>query len=325
MIKKRAFISYVKEDYSAVHLIKAILEENGISVWLDKEQLIPGTRWKTALEDAIRNGSFFISVHSKNRTVRESTYANEELVVAIDEVRKRPQSKSWLIPVKLDEEDIEDRTIGGGEKYSDLQHCNLASWEDGMRSLLTSLGVSEPKLFVGEPLAEGIPSEVDIIAGSLTYDEMPGAPALFQGMRVSIERGWCARDSGLGKIVAYIETLSPLPLMQRLQKRLGASGFHAISNATHLSMDENVLTHFTYQQPLILRRGEEFPDLATGTMIEVPMDISLDYHLDAYGFVSGDCFKGSFSVRFLSDIPLGPAEKPQRGKFSIQFSTRPLL
>lgn len=140
------FISYVREDSETIDRIVELLELNGISVWLDRANLYPGMRWKQGIVDAIRNGRFFLSIHSHSRNLREKTTANEELVVAIEEIRKRPIGKPWLIPVRIDDCSIEDRPIGGGETLLDLQICDLTDWQKGVVSLLKVLGVSEPQL-----------------------------------------------------------------------------------------------------------------------------------------------------------------------------------
>lgn len=140
------FISYVREDKGVVDKLSNSLALNGISVWLDREKLFPGIRWKAAIAQAIRSGTFFLSIHSKARAERNVSYVNEELTVAIEEIRKRPMSRTWLIPVKLDDTDIEPRSIGGGETILDLQYCDLSDWKPGIIALLRVLGVKDPIL-----------------------------------------------------------------------------------------------------------------------------------------------------------------------------------
>ena len=140
------FISYVHQDTDTVSRLAKLLERNGINVWLDLERLTPGIRWKVAIAKAIRNGTFFLSIHSVAREQRDKSYVNEELTVAIEEIRKRPINKPWLIPISLDGSSIEDRPIGGGESLLDLQYCDLSDWEPGTKRLLETLGVSDPVL-----------------------------------------------------------------------------------------------------------------------------------------------------------------------------------
>ena len=141
-----AFISYVHEDSEIVDKMTEVLRWNAVDVWLDRKELLPGVRWKQGIALAIQRGTFFISVHSHARLRRDRSYVNEELTIAIEEVRLRPANKPWLIPVRLDDVEIEPRPIGGGETILDLQFCDLRDWKTGMRDLLLTLGVDRPVL-----------------------------------------------------------------------------------------------------------------------------------------------------------------------------------
>jgi len=142
----KVFISYVKEDIEPVSFVTRNLQRNGVGVWRDKEELSGGSRWKAAIRSAIQDGTFFVSVHSKNRQMRDATYANEELAVAIEELRKKPYDKIWLIPVTLDGTMPEDRPIGGGETLRDLHVENLTNLKNGTLQLLKCLGIEEAAL-----------------------------------------------------------------------------------------------------------------------------------------------------------------------------------
>ena len=62
---------------------------------------------------------------------------NEELTIAIDELRQKPSERIWFIPVKLNRCKIPDRNIGGGETLRDLHHINLyKDWDAGIQSIL---------------------------------------------------------------------------------------------------------------------------------------------------------------------------------------------
>jgi len=77
---------------------------------------------------------------------------NEELTVAIEELRQRPSGKSWFIPVRLDECDIPDRKIGGDEKLTDLQRVDLfPDWDSGVRRILQAMGEWEPHVLSAKP------------------------------------------------------------------------------------------------------------------------------------------------------------------------------
>ena len=62
---------------------------------------------------------------------------NEELTLAIEELRQRPTDRIWFIPVKLNECEIPGREISSNEILCDLQHVNLEEdWDGGIQSVL---------------------------------------------------------------------------------------------------------------------------------------------------------------------------------------------
>ncbi|MEM1009638.1 MAG: toll/interleukin-1 receptor domain-containing protein [Myxococcota bacterium] len=146
VVMSKVFISYVSQDSSFVDRLVNVLKNNGLEVWLDRSELLPGIKWKLAIAQAIQEGTFFLSVHSKARAERDRSYVNEELAIAIEEIRKRPFNKPWLIPLKIDKFPIEERPIGGGETLLDLQYCDLSDWENGISELLRALGVKKPSI-----------------------------------------------------------------------------------------------------------------------------------------------------------------------------------
>ena len=119
------FISYVREDTEAVQRLCKVLRTYNIEVWLDREQLKPGYRWAEAIQEAIREGSFYIACFSKAYNERLRTYMNEELALAIEELRQRPTDQSWFIPVLLDNSEVPNRRIEAGQTLRSLQWVSL--------------------------------------------------------------------------------------------------------------------------------------------------------------------------------------------------------
>ena len=127
------FVSYVREDAVLVDQLRRDLERVGVEVWLDRERLEPGQRWRGAIHAAIQSGACFIACFSSASAERARTYMNEELTVAIEELRQRPTDRTWFIPLLLSEAAIPDRDIGGGETLRDLHFADLAAdWEKGV-------------------------------------------------------------------------------------------------------------------------------------------------------------------------------------------------
>ena len=134
---KRIFISYVSENIEIVDRLCQELKSHGIQVWLDRNDINPGSRWEQAIRRAIQQGAFFIACFSKEYNAREKTYMNEELTIAIEALRQQPTDRIWFIPVKLNECEIPDRDIGGGETLQAFQHVNLyEDWEGSIQRIL---------------------------------------------------------------------------------------------------------------------------------------------------------------------------------------------
>lgn len=156
---KHVFISYVREDQDVVDRLCRELRSRDVEVWLDREEILPGQRWREAIRGAIRNGAFFIACFSKHYTSRSRNYMNEELTIAIEEIRLRTTSITWFIPVRLSRCQVPERSIGAGETLLDLQWVDLFSdWQRDIKKILRTMGISplsELKKYISE-LAEGL-------------------------------------------------------------------------------------------------------------------------------------------------------------------------
>ena len=165
------FISYVRDDAPVVGYIVEILRANGIEVWLDKDSIEPGVRWKDAIRKAIKSGGLFFAIFSRAWAMRDASYANEELVLAIEGLRQRPSDRAWFVPIKIDDCEVPDRSIGGGETLRDLQYIDFldGGWRKSLFNMLVAAGVDDPILDLGEPLGSGLPPSVEFVGGHLVY------------------------------------------------------------------------------------------------------------------------------------------------------------
>jgi HEAT repeat protein len=65
---------------------------------------------------------------------------NEEITLAIEELRQRPTDQGWFIPVLLDDVDIPNRSIGAGDTLRSLQWVRLnEDWSDGISRVLSAV------------------------------------------------------------------------------------------------------------------------------------------------------------------------------------------
>jgi hypothetical protein len=136
----RIFLSYVHEDVRTVSTIAERLESCGFPVWFDRQALDPGMRWKHVIKSAICDGAAMIACFSTTSTGRVRSYMNEELTLAVEEIRARPSDRVWFIPARLDDCSVPDRLIGGGETLQDLQVVDLfPDLDQGIQRLVRSL------------------------------------------------------------------------------------------------------------------------------------------------------------------------------------------
>ena len=130
------FISYVRENKEAVDRLHDALTSWGIDVWIDWRRLEPGDLWKHKIRQAIQKGAFFIPCFSQEYNNRVDTYMNQELDVAIEVLKERSFDQKWCIPVKLNECEIPDHTIGRGETLRSFQYVDLSeNWDMGIQRI----------------------------------------------------------------------------------------------------------------------------------------------------------------------------------------------
>ncbi len=136
------FISYVREDAHHVDQLQEQLEAAGVRVWRDTAELWPGEDWRVKIRQAIQDGALvFIACFSRQSVARRRSYQNEELTLAIDQMRQRPPENPWLIPVRFDDCEIPDRDIGAGRTLASIQWVDLfgGSSEKGTGRLLAAI------------------------------------------------------------------------------------------------------------------------------------------------------------------------------------------
>ncbi|HEY3902547.1 MAG TPA: TIR domain-containing protein [Streptosporangiaceae bacterium] len=123
---KHVFLSYAHEDTDAVDQLQEALEAAGIQVWRDTKDLLPGQDLRSTIRKAITGSAFvFITCFSAASVALTKSHQNEELMLAIEEVRQRRIDQPWLIPVRLDACEVPDREIGGGRTLRSLVWIDL--------------------------------------------------------------------------------------------------------------------------------------------------------------------------------------------------------
>ncbi len=137
-----AFISYVRENSDQVDNLQRTLEAAGISVWRDTADLWPGEDWRMKIRRAITDNTLvFLACFSSQSLARKKTYQNEELLLAIEQLRLRRPDDPWLIPVRFDDCDIPDLEIGGGRTLTSIQRADVfgAQHDAGIARLVAAI------------------------------------------------------------------------------------------------------------------------------------------------------------------------------------------
>ena len=123
---KHVFVSYVREDSRRVDRLCKVLEAAQIPYWRDRKALGPGDTWKAKIRSAIRDEALvFLACFSDNSRARSKSHMNEELTLAVEEFRKMPPGRVWLIPVRFDTGDIPEWDLGAGRVLGDLNFVDL--------------------------------------------------------------------------------------------------------------------------------------------------------------------------------------------------------
>lgn len=131
---KKVFISYAKEDYnSAIKIYNELEKLEGITPWIDRKSLLPGQQWKFAIKNAISNSHFFIALISNNSVTKDG-YVQKELNEALEMLDRKPATKVYIIPARLDE------CYPEHPKLQDLHWVDLfKSWDEGLLEIINVL------------------------------------------------------------------------------------------------------------------------------------------------------------------------------------------
>src|SRR5262249_22242202 len=109
-----------------VDKLQQALQAAGVRVWRDTKDLWPGQDWRKMIRRAITdNALVFIACFSTHSAARTTSYQNEELLLAIEQLRQRQPDDPRLIPVRFDECEVPDLDIGAGRTLASIQRADL--------------------------------------------------------------------------------------------------------------------------------------------------------------------------------------------------------
>ena len=119
------FLSYASGDWPAVEKLKAALEEAGVDVFFDKDQLQPGDDWEGKLRRSIHQCSLFVPIISQQTLTSDRRFFRVEWNLALEEAQMASFSseEAFLLPVVIDSTKIDDPALP--PKFRSIQATSL--------------------------------------------------------------------------------------------------------------------------------------------------------------------------------------------------------
>ena len=103
MERGAVFLSYASEDRPTVGLIRDALEQAGIDVWFDRDELGGGDAWKSKILRNIESCCLFIPIMSSNTlTPKRREFRTEWYYAREEHIKGRPDLR-FIIPVTIDD------------------------------------------------------------------------------------------------------------------------------------------------------------------------------------------------------------------------------
>ena len=92
--KSQIFISYSRANRTIAEQLTRVLEQQGLSVWVDYKTLKGGSTWEDEVENALRNADIFVTILSKESV--NSNWVHAETGYALS-LKKR------IIPILVED------------------------------------------------------------------------------------------------------------------------------------------------------------------------------------------------------------------------------
>ena len=143
----RVFLSYIREEGEIAKNLKSELIKRGIKIWIDKEQILPGDKWKETISDAIRSCEFAIICLSKKSLSKEG-YFQKELKEINTRAELLPRTRTFRIPVRLDDCVIPD-------ELKEIHAIDLfKDWEAGVKGITKSIVANSSNVSLQQQMME---------------------------------------------------------------------------------------------------------------------------------------------------------------------------
>lgn len=286
------FISYVKENAKLASWIAKQIRLNGIEPWFsdDAGRISTGDNWQRVLRSAIQNGGYYLPIYTKEWSARSRSVANQELMIAAEEARLRPLGRRWIIPLKVDDADLPEIHLGGGVSLSDIHYADVSrlGWERALTDILQSLGVENPIIDHGEPLAPGFGTNAKVTHGFVTYRNLSIPIPELDRVSFTVTGGYISRNES-GNMVAQFLLRAPFEELQHINESLGLDRIDVLSVDNSISNDPTKPTTFMYIDEMDMRdAGSPIWRLGQDEKIFTSRPMQQESGYNAVGYITED-------------------------------------
>lgn len=166
--------------------------------------------------------------------------------------------------------------------------------------------IARRELSLGTPLGPGLGSVAQVASGLIRYAS-PSVPGSVMPHLQTIVLGGAVERDEQGKILVHLDTQAPLPGMQAINERIGFRGVDLSSQSHVLSVDPSQPMVLTGAFSFTLPKGEEIPNPANGTKMQLTMDLACEVQVTARGTLQNDRFVGEWSSHLrITSAPINP-------------------
>lgn len=152
----KVFISYAQEDIEAAQRLYQNLKDSRLEPWLDREDLLPGEKWKDAIKHAIEDSRYFVALFSSN-SVEARGYVQKQLKEALDILDEFPSEDIFIIPVRLSDCNISE------DKIKELYIVDLfPDWANGIERILKAMKIDIKNRDGNPPTSRGYNSTISL-------------------------------------------------------------------------------------------------------------------------------------------------------------------
>lgn len=104
----KVFLCHSSRDKEIVRDLYKQLVEDGLSVWFDEANILPGQDWDLEIKKAVRDSDAVIVCLSLSSVTRAG-YVQREVRLALDVADEQPEGAIFIIPLRLDDTAVPER------------------------------------------------------------------------------------------------------------------------------------------------------------------------------------------------------------------------